>query len=113
MTRSKVQVQRGVNTIADLPDLRAAEDPGGACIADATVSLTNAEFAARVRSTETVLRRSGIAHGHVVAIALPNRIELIIALFAIWRLGAVATPVNPALTRPRWLTSSTMLGPIC
>ena len=29
---------------------------------------------------------------------MPNRVELIIALFAAWRLGAAATPVNPALT---------------
>ena len=36
--------------------------------------------------------------GDVVAIVLPNRVELVISLFAAWRLGAAATPVNPALT---------------
>jgi acyl-CoA synthetase (AMP-forming)/AMP-acid ligase II len=35
----------------------------------------------------------------VVGIVLPNRAELVISLFATWRLGAAATPVNPVLTR--------------
>jgi acyl-CoA synthetase (AMP-forming)/AMP-acid ligase II len=34
----------------------------------------------------------------VVAVKLPNRLELIIALFAACRLGAAATPINPTLT---------------
>jgi acyl-CoA synthetase (AMP-forming)/AMP-acid ligase II len=29
---------------------------------------------------------------------LPNRVELLVALFAAWRLGGAATPVNPAFT---------------
>jgi acyl-CoA synthetase (AMP-forming)/AMP-acid ligase II len=33
----------------------------------------------------------------VVAVLLPNRVELIIALFAAWRIGAVVTPINPVL----------------
>jgi len=34
----------------------------------------------------------------VLAIMLPNRVELITSMFAAWRLGAAVTPVNPALT---------------
>jgi acyl-CoA synthetase (AMP-forming)/AMP-acid ligase II len=45
-----------------------------------------------------LLRRRGVRAGDVVAIVLPNRAELIVSLFATWRLGATATPVNPALT---------------
>jgi long-chain acyl-CoA synthetase len=44
------------------------------------------------------LRSAGVQAGEVVAVKLPNRIELIITLFAAWRLGAAATPVNPSLT---------------
>jgi acyl-CoA synthetase (AMP-forming)/AMP-acid ligase II len=35
-----------------------------------------------------------------VAVVLPNRVDLVVTLFAAWRLGAAVTPVNPALTTP-------------
>ena len=44
------------------------------------------------------LAAAGVRPGDVVAIKLPNRMELIITLFAAWRLRAAATPINPALT---------------
>ena len=34
----------------------------------------------------------------MVATVLTNRVELVVALYAAWDLGAVLTPVNPALT---------------
>jgi long-chain acyl-CoA synthetase len=85
-------------TPAALPDLRAATQPGAPAIADDAVALDNAAFAERVSRAAAVLARLGVGEGDVVAIALPNRVELVIALFAAWRLGAAATPVNPALT---------------
>ena len=36
--------------------------------------------------------------GSVVAVMLPNRIELLVAMVAAWRLGAAATPINPVFT---------------
>jgi acyl-CoA synthetase (AMP-forming)/AMP-acid ligase II len=84
--------------IAALPDHRAAEDPHGACLADDTTVLDNAAFAARVHSAAAVLHAHGVRPGDVVAVVLPNRIELVVTLFAAWRLGASVTPVNPALT---------------
>ena len=41
----------------------------------------------------------GLGPGEVVAVVLPNRVELVIELYATWRLGAALTPVNPALTQ--------------
>ncbi|QKV90641.1 AMP-binding protein [Streptomyces sp. NA02950] len=81
-----------------LPDLRAQDAPDALCIADDTVSLSNAEFLTRVRAAAASLRRRGIRSGDVVAVMLPNRVDLVVALFAAWRLGAAVTPVNPALT---------------
>jgi acyl-CoA synthetase (AMP-forming)/AMP-acid ligase II len=86
--------------LAALPDARAATDPEAPAIADDVVSLDNAAFADRVARAAALLERLGVGEGDVVAVALPNRLELVIALFAAWRLGAAATPVNPALTRP-------------
>jgi acyl-CoA synthetase (AMP-forming)/AMP-acid ligase II len=84
--------------LAELPDARAAARPDAACIADDTVQLDNAQFAERVARAAALLARLGVGAGDVVAVALPNRIELVTTLFAAWRLGAAATPVNPALT---------------
>jgi long-chain acyl-CoA synthetase len=84
--------------LASLPDARAVSEPHAAALADDVVTLDNAAFADRVARAAALLDRLGVGAGDVVALAMPNRVELIIALFAAWRLGAAATPVNPALT---------------
>jgi acyl-CoA synthetase (AMP-forming)/AMP-acid ligase II len=94
MTISDTQI-----TLASLPEMRAAAAPGAPCVADEAVQLDNAEFARRVASAAGLLARFGVGKGDVVAVVLPNRIELAVALFAAWRLGAAVTPVNPTLTR--------------
>jgi long-chain acyl-CoA synthetase len=68
------------------------------CVADDTTALSRGEFAARVEVTAAQLRAHGVGAGDVVAVMLPNRVELVLVLFAAWRLGATATPVNPAFT---------------
>src|SRR4051812_22485308 len=84
--------------LAALPDARAAATPDAPCLADDATRLDNAQFGERVSRAAALLARLGVVPGDVVAVALPNRIELIITLFAAWRLGAAATPVNPTLT---------------
>ena len=85
-------------TAATIPDQRALRDPGGACIADERQDLDNAGFAERVTAVAAVFEAAGLRPGGVLAIMLPNRVELITSMFAAWRLGAAVTPVNPALT---------------
>jgi acyl-CoA synthetase (AMP-forming)/AMP-acid ligase II len=55
---------------------------------------------ARVRSAALAeeLLTSGIAPGQSVAVQLPNGPNVVIAMTAIWRAGAVFIPVNPRLT---------------
>ncbi|UUU24016.1 class I adenylate-forming enzyme family protein [Streptomyces sp. DSM 40750] len=84
--------------IAELPDARAARNPTGPCIADDHEQLENQDFLKRVRGAAAVLRANGIRAGDVVAVVLPNRLELVVTMFAAWRLGAAVTPVNPELT---------------
>ena len=86
--------------LAELPDERAASDPGGRCLADGRRELDNATFAAEVRRVSGALVGLGIGRGDVVAVVLPNSVELVTVMFAAWRLGAALSPVNPALTRP-------------
>ena len=83
---------------AAIPDERAARDPAEACIADERQELDNARFAQTVSAVAALLADAGLRRGDVLAIMLPNRVELITSMFAAWRLGAAVTPVNPALT---------------
>jgi long-chain acyl-CoA synthetase len=85
-------------TLATLPDERAALDPTGACIDDDRLALTNAELLTRVKATATMLRTAGVGPGDVVATMLTNRVELVVVMFAVWRIGAALTPINPSLT---------------
>ena len=84
--------------IPALPAARLHTDPTGPCLADDTRSLNNAAFAAAVRAAAGHLAAAGVGPGNMVAVALPNRVELVVTLFAAWHLGACVTPVNPALT---------------
>ncbi|WP_330234027.1 AMP-binding protein [Nocardia sp. NBC_00508] len=84
---------------AALPDVRAGSLPANPCLADDNLGrITNAEFLDLVQKYADRLSKAGIGVGDVVAVMLPNRLELIVALFAAWRLGAAATPINPSLT---------------
>ncbi|MFJ9905829.1 class I adenylate-forming enzyme family protein [Streptomyces sp. NPDC101152] len=89
---------RIVQHIAELPDVRAARNPAGPCIADDHEQLRNQDFLKHVRGAAAVLHAAGIRAGDVVAVVLPNRLELVVIMFAAWRLGAAVTPVNPELT---------------
>ncbi|MGV0794987.1 class I adenylate-forming enzyme family protein [Mycolicibacterium sp. XJ1819] len=85
---------------AALPDLRAERSPDRVCIVDDESGLTNAQFAMAVRRAAATLHAKGVGVGDVVGVALPNITSLVVTLFAAWRLGAVVTPINPALTGP-------------
>jgi long-chain acyl-CoA synthetase len=86
------------STLATLPDERTALDSTAACIDDDRLALTNAEFLARVKATATMLRAAGLGPGDVTATMLTNRVELVVVMFAAWRIGAALTPINPSLT---------------
>ena len=68
------------------------------CLRDDHVELTYEEFAERTEAVAEQLAGLGIGLGDVVAIMLPNRAELLIAIMAAWRIGAAATPINPMFT---------------
>jgi acyl-CoA synthetase (AMP-forming)/AMP-acid ligase II len=68
------------------------------CMRDTQLELTYAEVARRVDAVAEQFAAAGVGRGDVVAVMLPNRVELMIALLAAWRLGAAATPVNPVFT---------------
>ncbi|NDZ17686.1 AMP-dependent synthetase [Variovorax sp. WS11] len=81
-----------------LSDSRSAFAPDAPCIADAGTALSNNEFHSRVLAAAGAFASLGIGTGDVVALMLPNQIEFAVAMFAVWRLGAAMTPINPGLT---------------
>lgn len=83
--------------LATLPDERAVAAPDAHAIADDSTSLTNHQLADRVAAAAGALASRGIGPGDVVAVQLPNQVELIVTLFATWRLGATLNPLNPVL----------------
>src|SRR6476659_9708262 len=85
--------------LSALPDQRAAEDPLRAAVADEKIDLDNAQFLAAVQRAAASLRGHGVTAGNVVAIMLPNTASFVVSLFAAWRLGAAATPINPSLAK--------------
>jgi acyl-CoA synthetase (AMP-forming)/AMP-acid ligase II len=84
--------------LPSLPDLRAAADPLRPAVADDHIDLNNAELLAAVLRAAASLRSCGVSAGDVVAVMLPNTASFVVLLFAAWRLSAVITPINPALT---------------
>ncbi|MEZ0050403.1 long-chain acyl-CoA synthetase [Mycobacterium sp. MAA66] len=83
--------------LATLPDRRAAAAPHAPAVADDHADLDNAAFLTAVRQAAGALYQRGVRAGDVVGIMLPNRAAFVVALFATWRLGAVATPISPTL----------------
>ncbi|MEU2254308.1 class I adenylate-forming enzyme family protein [Nocardia xishanensis] len=82
--------------LATLPDCRADTAPHAAAVADDNTDLDNTVFLTAVQRATTSLRAAGVSTGDVVAIMLPNTAALVVSLFATWRLGATATPMDPA-----------------
>lgn len=60
--------------------------------------LSRDEFRRAVAGLAGLLSGRGIGRGDVVAAILPNRLEIVVTMFAAWQVGAAFMPVNPALT---------------
>jgi len=65
------------------------------CVADDYTELTYGQFNRRIDALAERLSRDLVGYGDTVAIMIPPRVELLVALFAVWRLSAVATLVDP------------------
>ena len=85
-------------TIDYLPWNRPATLADRVCMRDTNAELTYAEVTRRVDAVAGQFAAAGVGRGDVVAVMLPNRVELLLGLMAAWRLGAAATPINPVFT---------------
>ena len=85
-------------TFDHLPWHRPASYDDLPCVRDDRLDLTYRAFGERVEAVAEQLAARGVTAGSVVAVMLPNRVELLVAIMAAWRLGAAATPINPTFT---------------
>ena len=79
-------------TIYNLVAARAARDPGGAALRDAHRRVTCGELVASADRLAAALRRAGLRPGQRVAVWLPSRLEVAVALLACSRDGLVCCP---------------------
>ena len=87
------EVRNGVELFARGPERR----PDGAAIHYFDSTLTHAEGRAIAQAFAAALRDLGVSPGDRVALYLQNVPQFVLALDAVWMLGAIAVPVNPML----------------
>ena len=76
----------------------AARDDVAVHAGDATCTWD--ELRHRAEDVACALADAGVQAGQPVGVMLPNGIDLIAALFGVWRADAVYVPLNPRLTAP-------------
>ncbi|HEY4003082.1 MAG TPA: long-chain fatty acid--CoA ligase [Candidatus Xenobia bacterium] len=85
-------------TLSELLEARAAEHGDRPFLFWQDESLSYRELATRATRIARGLAERGIGPGDRVGIMMPNSPRYVEWLFGIWRAGAVACPINPALT---------------
>jgi fatty-acyl-CoA synthase len=86
--------------VADSLALRATEDPQRTFVVCGGKRLTYGQLDARSSALAAALHELGIEHGDRMALTMPNWTELVVAVFAAAKLGAVIVPLNPRFTTP-------------
>lgn len=84
-----------------LLDDAARDFPDRAALLHGELEITWVELRAHVDRITAVLADLGVDRGERVVVALPLGVVAPAVLFAVWRLGAVAVPVDPTLSPPR------------
>ncbi|TDP91013.1 class I adenylate-forming enzyme family protein [Labedaea rhizosphaerae] len=81
--------------VAERADALAVVDPANKLdlVGTEPLRLTWTELAAEVDRLATGLVRRGLGAGDVLAVQLPNTVELVAVYFAAWRLGVVVCPL--------------------
>ncbi len=99
-------------TIAELLTRRAAEIPDEVALVFGAQSLTYRDFDDRVSQLARYLRARGARPETFVALALPRSIDMVVALFAVLRVGAAYLPLELDLPIERLRTIVEDAGPV-
>ncbi len=85
-------------TLIDIISRRAVESPDGKVMHFKGASMTWSDLDRQSNALAHALLEEGIAKGDRVVLVLPNSPQMIVCQAAIWKIGAVAVPVNPLYT---------------
>jgi bile acid-coenzyme A ligase len=80
-----------------LSDLARAEPERVALVVEDD-AITRAELEDRANALARACAARGVGPGDIVSLCLPNGVELVVAMFATWKLGAVPNPLSDRLT---------------
>jgi non-ribosomal peptide synthetase component F len=83
-------------TFAELFEAQARRTPDATALVFRDERLTFAELNARANRLARHLVASGAGPERVVALALPRSVDMVVAMTAVWKAGAVYLPVDPA-----------------
>jgi acyl-CoA synthetase (AMP-forming)/AMP-acid ligase II/pimeloyl-ACP methyl ester carboxylesterase len=119
--RSSSAVQSAPTSVFD--GLRRHFDDTGTAVADLATreTIDFATFTARVEAVAAGLRRRGLVAGDRVAMLTPPGIDLLVAVYGVWRAGGVTVIADRGLglrglgravssTRPRWTVGPRRAG---
>ncbi|NDZ18113.1 non-ribosomal peptide synthetase [Variovorax sp. WS11] len=95
LTALAPQADLGIGTVPGQVAAHAARTPQAPAVEDGEHRLSHAEFDRRVTQLAQGLRARGAAPGALVALQLPRSLDLVVAIFAVWRTGAGCLPVDP------------------
>ncbi|WP_155385882.1 non-ribosomal peptide synthetase [Catellatospora paridis] len=91
----------GELTVADLLAEQAGRTPDVTALVDGALTLTYAEFDARINRMARLLLSRGAGPETVVGLALPRTVDMVVALFAVLRTGAAYLPLELDLPAER------------
>jgi long-chain acyl-CoA synthetase len=82
------------------PEPEVAPAPEDVAVHAGDATCTWAELRERAEDVACALADAGVRAGQPVGVMLPNGVDLIAALFGVWRADAVYVPLNPRLADP-------------
>ncbi|MEM6664796.1 MAG: AMP-binding protein [Pseudomonadota bacterium] len=101
------------NLVKKNPSARLLSDPPDAGLATGKnpQSLTTQDVECRVERLAGHLRDMGLRQDDIVAVRMPNSVDLAITLLAIWRAGLIASPLPLGWRRREWVPALTAIAP--
>ncbi|WP_420880525.1 non-ribosomal peptide synthase/polyketide synthase [Rhodococcus sp. (in: high G+C Gram-positive bacteria)] len=83
------------STLADLFAEQVARTPDASAVSFGNITLSYADFDARVNRVARYLLRSGVGPGSAVGIAMTRSLDLLVAVYAVVTTGGSYVPIDP------------------
>ncbi|MET9492670.1 non-ribosomal peptide synthase/polyketide synthase [Nocardia sp. NPDC006630] len=102
-------------TLVDLVDSQVAATPDAVALlsADGEISLSYAEFDARVNRLARLLLAGGVGPERTVVLAMRRSIELVVAMYAVVKAGGAYVPIDPDHPAERITHIVDTAAPVC